>query len=265
VSDAAVQFSKDDDVLRITLDRPARKNALDPTAVRSIIAELEAVAQNDSARAILITGNGADFCTGADLVAANEKKDDKPRTGNLQRRTGVQAHRLIELLVSIQLPVVCGVRGNASGLGCQLALAADFAIAAEDATFWEPFIARGFTPDSAATWLLPRLVGVARAKEMLLLGDKVSGEQAAAWGLVHRAVPDAELDAAAEDLARRLAAGPTVAIGLAKRCLQTGLEQGIAQAMEKEALALELSSRTRDFREGLTAFKERREPKYEGR
>jgi len=269
MSAPAVRFESRDEVLRIVLDRPERKNALTPESVREIVETLERVAADDSSRAVLFEATGGDFCAGADLVAANAERDDKPRdkpkTGNLQRRTAVQAHRLIELLTQIQLPVVCAVRGAAAGLGCQLALAADFTVAAESARFIEPFVARGFTPDSGATWLLPRLVGVARAKELLLLGEPVSGAQAAEWGMIHRAVADDALEAEAEALVRRLADGPTVAIGLAKRCIHGALQSSLADAMEKEALALELSSRSRDFREGLAAFTERRAPKYQGR
>jgi len=265
VSDSAVRFATEDEVLRITLDRPSRKNSLDPTAVRAMVEALEAAAADDSLRAIRIDSSGADFCAGADVVAANRAGGERPRTGNLQRRTAVQAHRLSEVLTQIQRPVVCAVRGHAAGLGCQIALAADFAVASETATFWEPFVARGFTPDSGATWLLPRLVGVARARQMLLLGEKVSGSQAAEWGMIHCAVPDGEVDDAAAALTRRLAQGPTVAIGLAKSCLRSALEGSLVDAMAKEALALELSARSADFREGIAAFQARREPKYEGR
>jgi len=265
VSDVPVRFSTVDGLLRITLDRPSHKNSLNPASVRAIVEALEAAATDDALRAILLGSSGPDFCSGADIVAANAEGRERPRVGNLQRRTAVEAHRLIEIITSIQLPVVCAVRGWAAGLGCQLALAADFTIAAQTATFWEPFVPRGFTPDSGATWLLPRLVGVARARELLLLGEKVTGLRAAEWGMIHRAVPDDEVLAAAEALASRLARGPTVAIGLAKRCIQGSLELGLTEAMEKEALALELSSRSKDFREGLAAFKERREPTYRGR
>lgn len=265
MSDVPVRFEAVDGVLRITLDRPSHKNSLAPGSVRAIVEALEGAAADDSLRAILLSSSGPDFCAGADLVAANPEGRERPRVGNLQRRTAVQAHRLIELLTSIQLPVVCAVRGWAAGLGCQLALAADFTVAAETATFWEPFVARGFTPDSAATWLLPRLVGVARAKELLLLGEKVTGARAAEWGMIHRSVPDDAVAGAAEALVRRLAQGPSVAIGLAKSCIRSSLELPLAEAMAKEALALELSSRSDDFREGLAAFKERREPAYKGR
>jgi 2-(1,2-epoxy-1,2-dihydrophenyl)acetyl-CoA isomerase len=125
--------------------------------------------------------------------------------------------------------------------------------------------ASGFSPDSGATWLLPRLAGIARAKELLILGRELSGLEAADWGLILRAVPEAELDGACQELVSRLAAGPTVAIGMTKRCLQRGLEGGILASMETEAQALELSSRTTDFKEGLAAFREQRQPNFEGR
>lgn len=253
-----------DGVLRITLDDPASKNSITPATVRTIIEALEEVAATDGARAVLLTSSGDDFCAGANLVAANSG-GERPRTGNLQRRTAMQAHRLIEVLTSIQLPVVCAVKGWAAGIGFQLALAADFTIAAEDATFWEPFVPRGFTPDSGATWLLPRLVGIARAKELLLLGEKLDGAAAAAAGVIHRAVPAVEVDDAADALVRRLADGPTVAIGLTKSCINSSLSLDLTEAMAKEAFALELASRTADFKEGLAAFKERRDPQYEGR
>jgi 2-(1,2-epoxy-1,2-dihydrophenyl)acetyl-CoA isomerase len=251
-------------VLRIVLDRASRKNALDVAAVHRIVAALEAAATDDSLRVVALSARGPDFCAGADWVAANATAA-RPRTGSLQRRTALQAHRLIELVREIQLPVVCAVRGFAAGLGFQLALAADFALASESACFWHPFTERGFSADSGATWLLPRLVGVARAKELLLLGRKLSGSEAAAWGIIHRAVPDAELDAAAAALVGQLAAGPTVALGLMKRCIHSSLETGLVPAMQDEAFALELASRSADFKEGLLAFKERRAARFEGR
>src|SRR5262249_49769212 len=146
----------------------------------------------------------------------------RPRTGSIQRRVPNTAHRLIPLLLEVQVPVVCVVRGWAAGIGFQLALAADFTVATEDATFWGPFGARGFTPDSGATWLLPRRVGEARARELLLLGRKLTGAEAAEWGAIHRAVPAAALDTAVDELVGQLAQGPTVALGLTKWLLHQG-------------------------------------------
>jgi 2-(1,2-epoxy-1,2-dihydrophenyl)acetyl-CoA isomerase len=262
---SGITTERDDAVLRVTLDRPERKNSLTPDAVRALVGVLEAAATDDALRVVLLTGRGDDFCSGADWVASNVAGAPRPRTGSLHRRTAVQAHRLIDLVLELQLPVVCSVRGWAAGLGCQLALAADFTIAAESARFWEPFVTRGFTPDSAATWLLPRLVGVARAKELLLLGRELPARQAADWGVIHRAVPDVELDGATEALVDELARAATVAVGLTKRCINKSLETGVHDAMENEALALELSSRTADFKEGLAAFGERRPADFQGR
>ena len=166
---------------------------------------------------------------------------------------------------TIHLPVVCAVRGWAVGLGCNLALAADFTVAAADAVFWEPFVTRGFSPDSGATWLLPRLVGLARARRMLLLGEKVTASDAADWGLIHDAVDPAGLDDAAEALLAQLASGPTVAIGLAKQAIHHGQHATLPQAMTQELFNLELSCRTTDFKEGLAAFRERRTPEFHGR
>ena len=129
-----------DSVLHIELNRPTRRNALDSDSVAQMVSVLEAASTDDGLRAVLISGRGDNFCSGADWVATNSDPAERPRTGSLQRRTPLQAHRLIDLLVNIQLPVVCVVRGWAAGLGCQIALAADFAIAAESSRFWEPFV-----------------------------------------------------------------------------------------------------------------------------
>jgi 2-(1,2-epoxy-1,2-dihydrophenyl)acetyl-CoA isomerase len=255
-------------VLTVRLGRPEKKNALDQAAQRRLVMILEDAALDESLRVIHLTAVGDDFCSGSDWVAANKdqgKETAKPRPASLVRRLPLQSHRIIELLLSIQLPVVASVQGAAAGMGCQLALAADFTVAAADATFWEPFVLRGFTPDTGSTWLLPRLAGLARARRMLLLGDKVTGETAAEWGLIHEAVPAADLEAVAGALVARLAAGPTVALGLTKQQLLRSAESTLTQALADESYALELAARTSDFREGLRAFSERRDPSFEGR
>jgi 2-(1,2-epoxy-1,2-dihydrophenyl)acetyl-CoA isomerase len=176
-----------------------------------------------------------------------------------------QAHRLIPLVCSVQVPVVCKVRGWAAGIGFQLALAADFTVTTHDARFWQPFSERGFTPDSGATWLLPRRVGMARARELLLLGRALDGREAAAWGIAHQSVDDADLDGAVAQLVEPLANGPTVALGLTKWLLHQGEQRVLDEQLADEAFAMELSSRTSDFREGLSAFREKRRPKFTGR
>jgi 2-(1,2-epoxy-1,2-dihydrophenyl)acetyl-CoA isomerase len=261
----SVLIDATDDILSVRFDRPERKNALDMATLRLVIEALEAAATDDALRVVLLSGSGGDFCSGADWVSTNKAAaGERPRTGSIQRRLPLQAHRLIELLMEIQLPVVCAVRGWAAGLGFQMALAADFTIASEQACFWEPFLERGFSPDTGSTWLLPRLVGIARAKEILLLGRKLSGREAAEWGLIMQAVPDGELDGAIQAIVDRLSNAPTVAFGLAKRGLHRALETGLTEAMETESTALELTSRSGDFKEGLAAFSERRPPNFQG-
>ena len=266
-----------DGVLVVRIDREDRRNALDRESTLRLVRMLEDAALDESLRAVHLTAAGRDFCSGSDWVSANSGKSGgsggsggsgdagRPRPASLVRRLPLQSHRLIELLLTVQLPVVATVRGFAAGLGCQLALAADFTVADEEATFWEPFVHRGFTPDTGATWLLPRLVGLARARRMLLLGERISGAQAAEWGLIHEAVPAADLDGRSRELVAALAKGPTVALGLTKRSLLRSAEVPVAQAMADESFALELASRTADFREGLAAFKARRDPGFTGR
>jgi len=258
----------DDGVLRLVLDRPEKRNAIDDVMMRGLIGAFEAAATDDRVRVVLLEGAGADFCAGADIIARNTLDrtggDAKPRAGSIQRRLPTQAHRLIPLVCTVQVPVVCKVRGWAAGIGFQLALAADFTVAAADARLWEPFAERGFTPDSGATWLLPRRVGEVRARELLLLGRVLTGEDAAAWGAVHACEPEATLDARVGELVARLGAGPTVSLGLTKWLLHEGAGSALEPHLANEAFALEISSRTQDFREGLAALREKRPPRFEG-
>lgn len=262
----------DGSVLRLTLDRPAKRNALDDTMVAGMVDALDAAGRDERVRAIVLAGNGGHFCGGADIVARNAPaggepgdKPRRPRVGSIQRRVPSLAHRLIPLVLSVQVPVVARVEGWAAGIGFHLALAADFAVVADDARLWEPFAERGFTPDSGATWMLPRVVGPVRARELLMLGRKLSGREAADWGLAHASVPTGELDKEVESLVDTLAHGPTVALGFTKWLLRAGQSATLDEQLQHEALALELSSRSEDFREGLSAFRDKRPPTFEGR
>jgi 2-(1,2-epoxy-1,2-dihydrophenyl)acetyl-CoA isomerase len=259
-----IDISLADGVLRLRIDRPGKRNAIDDAMMATLIREVEQAGTDERVRVLVLEGAGEDFCSGFDIVGRNAG-DRRPRAGSIQRRLPTQAHRLIPLLTSVQIPIVCRVQGWAAGIGFQLALASDFCIAADDARFWQPFIERGFTPDSGATWLLPRRVGDARARELLLLGRALTGSEAAAWGAIHRAVPGRDLSAAVDELVAQLASGPTVALGLTKWLLAEGAAVPLAQQLVNEAFALELSSRTDDFREGIGAFREKRKPRFEGR
>jgi 2-(1,2-epoxy-1,2-dihydrophenyl)acetyl-CoA isomerase len=254
-----------DAVLQLRLDRPAARNAISDTMMSGLIDSVDAAGRDEAVRVIHITGSGDHFCGGADIVARNAGDERRPRVGAIQRRLPSQAHRLIPLLCAVQVPVVCSVQGWTAGIGLQIAAAADFTVAADDARMWEPFSSRGFTPDSGATWLLPRLIGAARARELLLLGRELSGTEAAAWGLVHRAVPRGDVKQTSEELVTTLASGPTVSLGLTKWLLYAGASLPLEDHLRNEGFAMELSSRSEDFREGLGAFKERRPPDFKGR
>ncbi|UUO01745.1 enoyl-CoA hydratase-related protein [Mycolicibacterium novocastrense] len=252
-------------VLRLTLDRAERRNAVNDTMLDAMIGHLARCGTDESVRVIRIDAEGPDFCAGSDLVANNAKSERKPRVGSTQRRLPNKANRLIPLLLETQVPVVAVVRGWAAGLGFHIALASDFCVAASDAVFWEPFMARGFTPDSGAAWLLPRLVGMVRTRQLLMLGEELSGTTAAQWGIIHGAYPDAELEGVATDLVSRLASAPTVALGLTKWLLHSGNGLDLDRHLQNEAMALELSSRSEDFKEGLAAFRDKRSPEFKGR
>jgi 2-(1,2-epoxy-1,2-dihydrophenyl)acetyl-CoA isomerase len=255
----------DDGVLCLTIRRPDRRGSMNDAMGAAFIDHLVAAGKDEAVRAMLLRSEGDDFCAGSDLIAKNVPGGQRPRVGSIQRRLPSTFHRLIPLLLETQIPVVTAVRGWAAGLGFHLAMASDFCIAAIDARFWEPFLARGFTPDSGATWLLPRMIGLARSRQLLMLGRELSGEEAARWGLIHAAVANDDVEAEAEALAQHLGRGPTVALGLTKWLLAASTDTDLPSQLRNEAFALELSSRSEDFREGLAAFREKRDPGFGGR
>jgi 2-(1,2-epoxy-1,2-dihydrophenyl)acetyl-CoA isomerase len=260
-----LEISHDDGVLRLHLNRPDKRNALTDSMVAAMIDAIDSAGRDEAVRVIVISGAGDHFCSGFDIVSRNAEGSERPRVGSIQRRLPSQAHRLIPLIMNTQTPVVCRVQGWCAGIGLNLALAADFAVATDDARFWMPFVDRGFTPDSGATWLLPRRIGEVRAREMLLLARVVEGRDAASWGMMHRIVPPAELDEHVDDVVAQLARSATVAVGLTKWLVNSGRETPLLAHHQNEAFAMELSSRSEDFREGLAAFRDKRDPDFKGR
>ncbi len=253
-------------VLRVGLDRPDRRNAITDPMVYALVDIVDAAGSDESVRVIHLTGTGEHFCSGFDLGdRAGGDEGEKPRVSSISRRMQAHVNRLVTAMLTVQVPIVCTARGWVIGLGLDLALASDFTVVAEDARLWAPFTDFGFTPDSGASWLIPRLAGVVRAREMLLLGTKASGRDAADWGLVHRAVPEPDLDDASTALLDRLAAGPTVAFGATKVLLHRALTTDIDRHLLDEAWAMEVSSRSDDFKEYGHAAKERRDPHFRGR
>ena len=261
---------RDGPLLRIRLDRPGKRNAFDDAMVVGLIALIEAAGNDESVRAVLLTAAGEHFCAGFDIVARNSGGTSagngrRPRVGGITRRLPGQAHRLLPVLLETQTPVVAAVRGWAAGLGLALALAADVAVVSETARFLAPYTDRGFTPDSGVSWLLPRRVGEVRARRMLLLGERVDGAMAADWGMVDRCVPDDSLEPESERTALTLAGSATVAVGLTKWLLHAGRGASLETHLSDEAFAMELSSRSEDFREGMAGFAQKRSAAFTGR
>lgn len=261
-SDDGIVVRHEQGVLSLTLDRPERKNALSRTMIHAMVAALEDAADDDSTRVVTLQANGDHFCSGVDLAESN-RVEGRPRTGHLQRHMASAPHRLLRVLHELQLPVVAGVQGWCAGIGCTLALSADVVVAAPRARFWAPFVQRGFTPDSATTFLLPRLIGLPRAKQMVLRGRPVDAELALEWGMISE-VADGDLDTAVSEVAREFSASATIAVGLARSLLHRNLECDLGEALQNEAITEELAVRSDDFKEGMRSFVEGREPEYRG-
>ncbi len=258
-----LEFTNREGVLSLTLDRPERRNAVTDEMVLGLIDLVEVAGSDDSVRVLHLTGRGEHFCSGFDLSLRREP-ETKPRTGATQRHLRWHVNRLITSMLETQTPIVTSVKGWAVGLGLNLALASDFVVAAEDCRFWTPFTSLGFTPDGGSSWLLPRLAGLARAKEMILLAEKISGAQAFEWGLIHRSVPVDEVETEAAALVQKLVSAATVSVGLSKMLVQRSLTSDLAQHFEQEALALELASRSDDFHEANRARRQKRDPDFMG-
>ncbi len=265
-----VQYRVEDGVARLTLNRPQAGNALTPEQRNRIIALLEEANADLATRVIVIGAQGKHFCTGADLRADRGSGPPRPEgaperpTGTVARMIATGAQRLIASVLDCEKPVIAAVGGTAAGIGAHLALAADLVVASEDARFIEVFVRRGIIPDGGGAYLLPRLVGLHQAKELMFFGDDLSAGEALRIGLINRVVPPAELDAAVRGWAERLAAGPTVAIGLAKRLLNRSLESDRLTAFAEEAAAQELAMSSIDAQEGVASFVERRPTQFKG-
>jgi 2-(1,2-epoxy-1,2-dihydrophenyl)acetyl-CoA isomerase len=254
----------DGPALRLRLNRPDRRNSLTDPIVYALTGIVEAAASDESVRVIHLEAAGDHFCSGFDL-SERGTGPERPRVGSIERRMQGHVNRLIPAMLTCQTPIVCTARGWVIGLGLNLLLASDFAVVQDDARLWAPFTTFGFTPDSGATWLIPRLAGVAHARDMLMLGTQVSGSEAATWGMVHQSAPSVELESASQELVDRLAAAPTVAIGLTKLLMHRGLTSDIDRHLIDEASAMEISGRSEDFKEYGRASREHRGPRFTGR
>jgi 2-(1,2-epoxy-1,2-dihydrophenyl)acetyl-CoA isomerase len=251
-------------VLTITLDRPDKGNALRNQDCIALADALDAVDGAGDIRAVLIRSEGRHFCVGADLVSANAP-GERPTAGHLGRALAAGPHRMIASVWNCAVPTVSAVAGRAIGLGLHLAVACDFTVAASGAWFSEPFRNRGFSVDSGGSFLLPRLIGVRRSRQMLLRGSKIDADTALLWGLIDEVSPEAALAKTTEKLAAELAAGPTFSLGHTKHLLNRWAPATLDAALAAETHAVEATVRSADFKEGLRAFTERRDPAFTGR
>lgn len=242
----------------VTLNRPDTLNALDLTMREELLVALQELNADDQVGAIIIQGQGRAFCAGGDI---NTMGDFQPNEGR-KRMHNIQ--RLVRILMQMEKPVIAAVRGYAVGAGMNLALACDLVIASEGSKFCQSFLKIGLIPDCGGHYLLPRRVGVARAKELMFFAKTITAEEAMQFGIVNRVVPEGELLETAKQMAEELAQGPRVAIGLCKMLLNKSFDTDLDTALELEAHGQDLCLMSTDFKEGKTAFMEKRKPVFRG-
>jgi 2-(1,2-epoxy-1,2-dihydrophenyl)acetyl-CoA isomerase len=253
----------DGDVAIVRMNNPARLNALSPTMTLELLQALGKLGEDAAVRAIVLTGEGRGFSAGADLSELSEPytKGERPMLSVFLKEG---YNKLIPLLAETPKPVIAAINGVVAGAGVSLALASDFRIASDGATFTMAFVKIGLIPDAGSSYLLPRTVGMAKALELALLSDRVDALSALGIGLVHRVVPEDSLMDEARGLADRLARLPTAAIGLTKRIFNEASRMSLAEAMHREAEVQDMAAATEDHIEGVLAFLDKREAQFKG-
>jgi 2-(1,2-epoxy-1,2-dihydrophenyl)acetyl-CoA isomerase len=247
---------------KLTLNRPEKLNAVNPAMLTSLLDALTAAEADTSTRALLLTGNGRGFCAGQELGPEVTPGPNGPP--DLEALADTYHHEVVRRLRASPLPVVCAVNGVAAGAGASFALACDIVLAAKSARFVQAFVKIGLVPDSGASFFLTHSVGEARARALAMLGDAVAAETAASWGMIWKAVDDANLTAEAEALTAGLAAGPTSALARMKVMFAAAGTNTLHDQLDLEARLQGESGRTGDYREGLRAFQEKRPPAFKG-
>ena len=264
---STIQVAAAGGILKITLNRPDSLNALNEQMSIELAAALRMAERDRQLRCVVITGAGRAFCSGQDLRVVHERHTagDDPQAMDFGTLLRQKYNPVISRIRSLEKPVVAAVNGIAAGAGVSLALACDLRICARSAAFKIAFIHVGLVPDTGATLTLLRHVGHARAAELSFLGEKVSAEEALTYGLVNRLVDDEQFEATVSDMATRLAELPTRAIGLTKRALNRAWTATLEDQLEYEAFLQHTAGKTADHREGVAAFIEKRQPKFEGK
>lgn len=249
-----------DGVATITLNRPQSLNAFNEQMIREATDAFKAAGRDQEARCVVVTGAGRGFSSGQDLKDVQGRGDGFDISDHL--RQGY--NRLIKRMVTLEKPIIGAINGVAAGAGCGVAVACDIRIASHEASFIQVFSKVGLIPDSGSTWLLPRLIGHARAFEMAVTAEKVPAEKALQWGLVNEIAPAEQLMEITAAWAQRLATGPTLAYGLTKRAMHRAWTSSLEDALEYEAMLQGIAARSDDHKEGVAAFIEKRTPQYQG-
>ena len=257
-----VILRKEEGVAWVIMNRPEVLNAWDPEMIHNLAETLSDIRQDDEVRAVVITGAGKAFSAGGD-VKVQKQFLDQPLAARLAR--GTEGQWITRHIVSMEKPVIAAINGVAVGSACDMALACDIRIASENASFGEVFIRRGIVPDIGSMFFLPRLAGMAKAKELIFTGDIIDAAEAERIGLVNKVVPADKLESETMELARRLATGPTKAIGLAKKVINKSLSTDLDTSLDYALHALAICYNTEDHAEAAKAFSEKREPQFKGR
>lgn len=248
-------------VTTITLNRPEARNALDIAMRREIVSALDEIEANADSRVVVLTGAGAHFCSGGDVKTMRDKR----HTAAEGRARVELLNQMVMRLVNFPRPTIARVDGFAVGAGCNLALCCDLVVASDRAKFGEVFGKIGLVPDGGGSWFLPRVIGLAKAKELVFTADVIDATDALRMGLVNRVVPYAELEAVTRALADRIAAGPPLALRMAKHMLNGAASSDLAAALDLEAFSQSIAITTEDHQEGLNAFFDKRAPRFHGR
>jgi 2-(1,2-epoxy-1,2-dihydrophenyl)acetyl-CoA isomerase len=257
-----VEYEVRDGVATIALNRPEKRNAINMQLHKDLAAALKLATRDRSVRALLLTGRGPGFCAGQDLTEFSMARMDPDfRVDEHVRAT---FNRTIMTLRGMEIPVIAAINGVAAGAGWSLALAADIRFATKDAKFTQAFSKIGLVPDTGSTWFLPELIGTSRTLELAFTGDVIDAERALDWGLVNFVVPGDELLARAHEYAARLAAMPTLALGITKRAVYRATGTTLEDALEYEAQVQQRAAASNDHVEGVSAFLEKRDPVYTG-
>jgi len=263
MSEPSIRLEIADGCAVVTLNRPDRLNSFNPEMHQRLRDALDEIERQDDLRAVLLTGAGRAFCSGQDLAERRATPDSPPP--DLGASLDANFNPLVRRLRALPKPIVCAVNGVAAGAGANIALACDVVLAARSASFIQAFCKLGLVPDSGGTYFLPRLVGSARAMGLALLGDRLTAEDAERMGLIWKCVDDARLAADSRALAGHLATQPTRGLAAIKRALQASALNSLDQQLDLERDLQRALGRTADYREGVTAFFEKRPPRFAGR